>query len=377
MNYKLNDNQIKYISEMYTKVEQKLSAECDRMGDKIPYIPENGKYTDMADQSINWWTNGFWAGIMWQMFYASKEEKYKETALKVEKRLDEAAHNYDKLDHDVGFLWMLSSVANYRITGDKESKRRGLVAASILASRYHLAGNFIRAWNPPSSSSMIVDCLMNLPLLYWATEEEGDNRFAMIAKMHTNTTLKYLLRPDGSCNHIAEFDMATGEYLDSPGGQGYEKGSSWSRGQAWAIYGMALAYRYTKETDYLEAAKRTAHYFIANTALTGYISLLDFRAPSEPVYYDTTATACAACGLLELSNYVGEYEKELYVQSAYRMLEAMGERFTDFNTTRDGILLYGSARYHRESDREVPIIYGDYFLLELLLRFKEKDFMIW
>lgn len=377
MNYKLNDTQLKYISEMYAKVENKLSAECDRMGDKIPYIPENGRYTDMAEKSVNWWTNGFWAGIMWQMYHASKKEKYMEAAIKVEVRLDEAAHNYDLLDHDVGFLWLHTAVANYRITGDKESKRRGLVAASILSSRFHSLGNYIRAWNPPANSGMIIDCLMNLPLLFWASKEEGDNRFAILAKLHADTTLRYLLRPDGSCNHIVEFDMNSGDYLDSPGGQGYEKGSSWSRGQAWAIYGMALAYGYTKDIEYLEAAKRTAHYFIANIGLTGYVSLLDFRAPKEPVYYDTTATACAACGLLELSNYVGEYEKDLYVQSAYRMLESMGERFVDFDITRDGILQKGSARYNRASDREVPIIYGDYFLLELLHRFLDKNFMIW
>ena len=224
---------------------------------------------------------------------------------------------------------------------------------------------------------MIIDCLMNLPLLYWASEQEGDPRFSMIAKQHTKTALKYLLRPDGSCNHIVELDAYTGEFIDNPGGQGYEKGSSWSRGQAWAVYGMALAYRYTREEEYLDAAKRAAHYFISNAALTGYVSLIDFRAPAEPVYYDTTATACAACGLLELSEYVNVYEKELYVQSAFRMLEGMAERFTDFDTAEDGILLYGSAKYHRENDREVPIIYGDYFLLELLLRFLDCDFMLW
>ncbi|WP_099467257.1 glycoside hydrolase family 88 protein [Konateibacter massiliensis] len=377
MSYKLKDEQKKYVIEVYERVEKKLTAECRRIGDKIPYIPTDGRYTDMAETSINWWTNGFWAGIMWQMYHATNKTEFKEKAVNVEKRLDTALANYEKLDHDLGFLWLPSAVANYRLTGDEQSRCRGLIAASLLASRFNIEGKFIRAWNAPASSSLIIDCLMNLPLLYWASEEEGDPRFAMIAKQHTRTAMNYLLRQDGSCNHIAEMDENTGEFLDNPKGQGFEKGSSWSRGQAWSIYGMTLAYRYTKETAYLDAAKKAAHYFISNAALTGYVSLLDFRAPKEPLYYDTTATACAACGLLELSAYVSEHEKDLYVQSAYRMLQGMSEGFVDFDIETDGILQKGSARYDRESDREVPIIYGDYYFVELLLRFMEKDFMIW
>lgn len=377
MSYNLNKEQIDYVTNIFSKVRDKFFAECDRLGTKIPYIPKDGKYTDMGEQSINWWTNGFWAGIMWQMFHATKENKYKESALRVEKRLDEALANYEKLDHDLGFLWLPSAVANYRLTGNEESKRRGLIAASILASRFHIEGEFIRAWNAPASCSMIIDCLMNLPLLYWASEEEKDSRFAKIAKLHSKTALTYLIRPDGSCNHIIELDENSGEFIDNPGGQGYEKGSSWSRGQAWAIYGMALAYRYTKQTKFLDAAKKVAHYFISNVSLTDFVSVIDFRSPKEPVFYDTTATTCAACGLLEISEYVNEYEKDLYVQAAFRMLESLTKRFVDFDKERDGLLQCGSAKYHREIDREVPIIYGDYYYLELILRFVKKDFMIW
>ena len=193
---------------------------------------------------------------------------------------------------------------------------------------------------------------------------------------HTETALKYILRPDGSCNHMVDFDPETGEYRGNPGGQGYESGSSWSRGQSWAIYGMALAYRYTKKQEYLNASKRSAHYFMANTALSGYVPLLDFRAPREPAYYDTTAGVCAACGLLELSEHVGELEKELYVQSALRCLKGI-ESFCCWEPRRDSILDGGSARYDRASDRQVPIIYGDYFLTEAILRLRGKAFLIW
>ena len=134
---------------------------------------------------------------------------------------------------------------------------------------------------------------------------------------------------------------------------------------------------HTGKQEYLDAAKRTAHYFIANAAVKDYDVVIDFRAPREPVYYDNTAAVCAACGLLELSEHVGEYEKELYVTAALRLLHRITERFCNWNTEEDGITTKGSARYHRAEDREVPIIYGDYFLVEAVLRLLDKDFLIW
>ena len=121
----------------------------------------------------------------------------------------------------------------------------------------------------------------------------------------------------------------------------------------------------------------TAHYFIANAALNDYDVVIDFRAPKEPVYYDNTAAVCAACGLLELSEHVSEYEKDLYVTSALRMLHKITNRFCNWNVEEDGITMAGSACYHREDDREVPIIYGDYFLVEAVLRILDRDFLIW
>ena len=182
-------------------------------------------------------------------------------------------------------------------------------------------------------------------------------------------------RPDGSCNHIAVFDPVTGEAVEFPAGQGYKEGSSWSRGQAWSVYGFALGYRYTGKREYLDAAKRAAHYFMANAAQTGFVSLLDFRAPAQPVYWDTSATACAACGLLEIADAVDESEKMLYRNSAEKMLEALEEKHCCWNIEKDGILQNGSVAYDKQV--HVPLIYGDYFLVEGILRLMGKGFMIW
>ena len=363
--------------EIFEKICAKMEAQTKRVGTDIPYIPENGHYKDMGRESIHWWTNGFWPGILWQMYHATGNILYMNTARGVERRLDEALNHYSGLDHDVGFMWLHASVADYRLTGDEEAKERGLKAAGVLASRYNPVGQYISAWNGGRPGYMIIDCLMNTPLLYWASRETDDPRFALIAEKHTDTALKYIVREDGSCNHIVDINPNTGEFVDNPGGQGYGRGSSWSRGQAWAVYGFALAYKYTGKTEYLNASKRVAHYFLANAAMTDYVPLLDFRAPREPAYYDTTAGVIAACGLLALSEEVDAFEKALYEDGAVKLLRSIEVKHCNWNLEEDSIVDFGSARYHREKDREVPIIYGDYFFIEGILRLMEKSFLIW
>jgi len=377
MNYKISEEQRIWAQDIWGKTEKKIAAQNARLGSGMPYIPVNGRYTDMGGERLTWWTNSFWSGILWQAYHATGNEAYAENAAAMEKRLDKAFEEYTGLDHDVGFLWLHTAVADYRLTGNEASKLRGLRAAAVLASRFQPAGQYFRAWNHGEDSVAIIDCLMNLPILYWGSETAGDASWKRLAMAHADTALREILRPDGSCNHIVAFDRETGEVTKKPGGQGYGEGSSWTRGQAWAIYGMALSYRYTGKQEYLDAAKRTAHYFIANAALADYDVVIDFRAPKEPVYYDNTAAACAACGLLELSGHVPELERELYVKPALKLLLRLTERFCNWNEDEDGITTHGSARYDRASDREVPIIYGDYFLVEGILRLLDRAFLIW
>lgn len=369
-----------WLDSTLEKLNVKMSAECDRIGSSIPYIPVNGRYEDFGAKNIYWWTNGFWSGMLWQMYHATGDSTYQEAAQQVEERMDKALYGFEGLDHDTGFLWLHTAVANYRLTGNKESRTRGLHAANILAGRYNPAGKFIRAWNSDATTNragwMIVDCLMNLPLLYWASEETQDPRFRDIAINHADTVLRTTLRPDGSSYHILILDPNDGTVLETPGGQGFADGSSWSRGQAWALYGMALSYKHTQKSEYLDAAKRMAHYFIANIASTDDLPLADFRAPAEPVVYDTTAAACAACGLMEIAEAVGEHERKMYVDAAVRMLRAAEKKFANWEPEQDSILGGGTVAYFSD-EREVPIIYGDYFFIEALLRLSGKDKHLW
>jgi unsaturated chondroitin disaccharide hydrolase len=364
---------------VFEKIDAKLRAECSRLGNAIPFISRDGRYHDLDNpEGISWWTNGFWPGMLWQMYHATKDELFRNTAEAAGKRLDAALDGFEGLHHDLGFMWLHTAVADYRLTGNKDSRRKGLHAANLLAGRYNPGGKFIRAWNGDRTGWIIIDCLMNLPLLYWASKEMNDPRFRLIAQSHAQTAMDILVRPDGSCNHIAILSPETGECLDLSCGQGYAAGSSWSRGQAWALYGFALSFRHTGEQAYLDTAKRIAHYVMANFASNGWLPLVDFRAPAEPVKYDSTAAMISACGLLEIASHAAEHESALYAATAMKLLAACEKVFADWNTETDGIMGKGTSSYHgNPKETEVPIIYGDYFFTEAILRLRKKDFLIW
>jgi unsaturated chondroitin disaccharide hydrolase len=189
--------------------------------------------------------------------------------------------------------------------------------------------------------------------------------------------MEKIVRGDGSCNHIVVLNELTGAIDEIPGGQGYESGSSWSRGQAWALYGFALSYIHTREQKYLDCAKRIAHYFIANIVNTDYMPLCDFRQPAEPAIVDTTAAGIALCGMLEIAKHVGKHEKAMYEIPAIKMLQALDAKYADYDTNIDSIIHSGTEAYHNTKTRHVPIIYGDYYFIEGILRVLDRDFTIW
>src|SRR5690606_26801057 len=161
-----------------------------------------------------------------------------------------------------------TSVARYKLLGEASAKRKGLLAANLLSARFNNKGNYIRAWNPWSpgednSGLAIIDCMMNLPLLFWATQESGDPRYKHIAEAHANMVLQHFIRPDGSVNPGVRFDRSSAEQCEVVGAQGYASISAWSRGTAWAFYGLTLACQSIKADQYLDAGELVAHFFIA------------------------------------------------------------------------------------------------------------------
>lgn len=368
-----------WADETWEKIEQKMQALTKRNVGKIPAKAKNGRYDDCGKDQIHWWTNGFWPGMNWMLYMGTGDPSYRDAAILTEEQLDAALYDFDGLHHDVGFLWLLSSGIHYELLKEEKAKSRLLTAASILAARYNLKGRYIRAWNGGEETAgwVIIDCMMNIPLLYRASEITGDPRFRYVAENHAETTMKYHVRPDGSVKHIVEFDPRTGEYIREHKGQGYGEGSSWSRGQGWGLYGFVLSYLYTGRIEFLDTAKRIAHYFIASVA-EDYLPRADFRAPENPEVYDASAGAVAACGLLELAKVVPEYEKKLYLEAARKLLWALEKNFCNWNEKEDGILEMCSGRYGDEDGcRHISLIYGDFYFIEAVFKLKKFGKLLW
>ena len=374
----LNEKETAWAQEILDRVAHKLEQVSERSKNKIPYTTVNGIHDDKSGD-IGWWTNGFWGGMMWQMYALTGKESYREIAEDNERKLDACLMDYGKLDHDNGFKWLPTAVANYRMTKNPASRNRGLLAASNLAGRFNNRGNFIRAWNDWGKEDhrgwAIIDCMMNLPLLYWASQETGDPRFAQIAVSHAHTARENFIRGDGSANHIVEFDLETGKMVRSYGGQGYGEGSSWTRGQSWALYGFTLSYLHTKDAAFLETAERVANYFIANIPESGLIPV-DFRQPLEVDFVDSTAAAIASCGLIELSRLTEGRQSRIYLEAAMRMLRTIEEECFCWNELEDNLLTRCTAAYH-DREHEFSIIYGDYYFLEALMKLAGKELFLW
>ena len=374
----MNSKDTQWANETAEKIYKKMNNSAERSKNKIPYLTVNGIFDDCSD-NISWWTNGFYGGQLWQLYNAYGDEIFRLNAEDIENKLDKSLMDYMGMDHDSGFKWLLTSVANYRLTKNERSKNRALLAAANLAGRFNLSGRFIRAWNSwggeRNEGWAIIDCMMNLPLLYWAAEETGDPRFSQIAKAHADTASKAFVRENGSVNHIVQFDPNTGEMIGTMGGQGMEIGSSWTRGQGWAIYGFALSYRHTGDEKYLKTAKKAAKYFASNIPESGLIPV-DFCQDNELDWEDSTAAAIAACGMLEIETHVTEAEKPFFRETAMKLLRTLEEKRSNWNTDTDYILENGSVAYHDEK-HNFPIVYGDYYFTEAVFKLCGKELFMW
>lgn len=383
----MNSNQ-EWVGEALEKVREKMQWVSEKNRDKIPYTTgAGGSYDDRSDESrswgmdngLNWWTNGFWGGIMWLLYQDTGEERYREIAGISERKLEKCFDQYYGLHHDVGFMYLPTAVADYRLTGNEEGRRIGMHAANLLAGRFNPVGKFIRAWNQNEDNDTrgwaIIDCLLNLSLLYWASEESGDPRFRQIAMMHADTVLANFVRPDGSVCHIVEFDPESGRMVKSYGGQGYGEGSSWTRGQGWAVYGFANSYTHTGKKEYLEAARKVADYCIANLPESGIIPV-DFRQPQEPAWEDSCAACVIACGLLEVARHVSDSEKEKYENAAVKILRAIAENRADWTENCDAIVQNCTGAYH-SPDHHFTMVYADYYFIEGLYKLAGIGRLLW
>lgn len=353
------------MNQLLQQAMRKIVKSIERIQDGIPYVAKSNQYDDYSDRP-SWWTNGFYPGLLWHVYQYTKDERYAELAMKVEHKLDVVLDEFSQVDHDAGFMWHLSSVNHYRFKSNQRSRIQALKAASFLASRYHPVGEYIRAWNGDwARGHAIIDSLMNLSILYWASHELKDQGFEQIARKQADTAVKEFIRKDGSVYHIVVFDEATGQREGQRYGQGYSEQSSWGRGTAWALYGLAISYRETSDVKYLETAKKVAQFVEKHLPSDG-VCWADYLAPEEPRRKkDSSATAITACGLILLHQLTSDSQ---YKKLAKKMIQGLANTcIADYD--HEAILLHGNVAYHAqdEQDTDLSIIYGDYFYIEALM----------
>lgn len=354
------------------------TANIDRFKDKFPHVSNgDGKY-QLVDQTD--WTEGFWAGILWLSYEYSQAPAIREAAVQsvasFQKRLEQESHLEH---HDIGFLYSLSAKAQWILEKDESARDTALRAADVLMKRWRPGIQLLQAWGPEgdphNGGRIIIDCLMNLPLLYWATEQTGDPKYAETARIHAEKSRRFLVRGDDSSYHTFYFDQETGDSLRGGTHQGFKDGSTWTRGQAWGIYGFALAYRYFKEPSFLETSKRLARYFIAHLP-EDHVAYWDFNVPqTEGTPRDSSASAITACGLLELIEHMPaeDPEREFFLMAVHRSMNSLIENyFTGGDEAEEGFLRHGSYSVRGGASPDDFVIWGDYFFLEALLRLESR-----
>lgn len=350
--------------EELTYIESVLRENLDLFVGKYPHVSVNNRYT--AEENVLW-TSSFFVG----MCYLAYEHTGDEIFRKYEKEhLDSFQDRLDRrrgISHDLGFLYTLSCVACYKVTGNRRAKEIACRAARMLAERYHEKGKYIQAWGDMGIGypdvKIIIDTMLNLPLLYWTEETE----LAEIARNHALTASETLVRPDYSTYHTYLMNPETGEAVCGKTHQGYADESVWARGQAWAVYGYALSYRYTGEPRFLQVAQRAAEVFRKNLPADS-VPYWDFTFTDQhPDIRDTSAASIYVCGLLELCRYVGEAQAEEYLRQAETVMKSLRENYTTRGMAGvNGILTEGM--YHRHDGQEESTIWGDYFYMEALMR---------
>ncbi len=326
----------------------------------FPHITKNGKWTTTKD---GYWTGGFWVGLLWLCYKITKDKKYKELAYSWAERLK--GRRFDKT-FDLGFLFYPSFVLGYKFTGDENLGRISLDAAKTLSTLVHKKSKFVYCvtyLNGEKVGRTIIDVMMNLPLLWWAFEETGNGIYYDIAYTHSIRTIEEFIRGSYSTIHVIDFDLDTGNIIRKITTQGYRDESCWSRGQAWAIYGFALAYKTAKDKIFLKTAKKLASYFIEHLP-EDYVPYWDFNDPEKSVK-DSSAAAIASSGLLTLSNLS---RQERFKEIAMKILNSLSSKQYLAKGDGDGILKHGC--FHKPAGLGVDecLIWGDYYFVEALMK---------
>jgi lantibiotic modifying enzyme len=340
--------------------------------DKMPQSYKEGK---LVTKDISWWCSGFYPGSLWMIYEQTKDSEIKKEAERTLKIIE--PNKTFTRDHDLGFMMFCSFGNAYRITKDPKYKDIILTSAESLSTRFRPGMQAILSWDKMADfkGPVIIDNMMNLEMLNWASQNGNNKKLGEIAVAHANTTMKNHFRPDYSSYHVIDYDVNTGEVLDKKTFQGYSDSSAWTRGQGWALYGYTMMYRFTKDEKYLTQAQHIAKFILNNPTLPeDKIPYWDFNDPKIPnVPRDASAAGIIASALLELGQYSNGNEKKNYIDTAKQMLMSLSSEKYQAKLGENGgfLLMHSTGGLPLNSEIDVPLIYADYYFLEALKRYKD------
>lgn len=361
------------LTNAFEECLKQVDLNMEYFKDRFPYSCTKGLKYPIIDNIE--WTDGFWTGMLWLAYEYTNDKKYKELADRnIESFLHRVENRIELDHHDLGFLYSLSCVSGYKLTKNDHAKKAALLAADKLMERWQEKGQFLQAWGPkdsPEHYRFIIDCMLNIPLLYWASEVTGDNHYADAATKHFTTSCKYVIRDDASAYHTFYMDPVTGGPSHGATRQGYSDDSSWARGQAWGIYGIPLNIRYTKNTEYVDLYKGMTNYFL-NRLPEDNICYWDLIFTDDPEQSrDSSAAAIAVCGMLEMDQWIKEEDpsKKVYQKACDNITRSLIQNYTNNDhKPGDPILYHGVYSWHSGKGVDEGNIWGDYYYMEALMR---------
>lgn len=342
--------------------------------DSIPRGVANGQ-TNWQLVSYKDWVSGFWPGILWYVYEYTKDTTWKTRANGFSQTLEPLAFT-KAFDHDLGFQMYCSFGNGLRLTGDTSYKNILLATADTLATLFNPKVGTILSWprnvEKLGGHNTIIDNMINLELLFWASKHGGSQRLYDIAVQHANTTMKNHFRPDYTSYHVVVYDTITGQSIKKQTHQGYADSTMWARGQSWAIYGFTMSYRETKNEEYLAFAQQVADVYLKNLPEDG-VPYWDFNAPDIPnAPKDASAAAITASALLELSTFLTDTTKaQGYRQQAEAMLASLSSDKYQSRNANSAFLLHSTGHKPNGGEIDASIIYADYYYIEALLRLKK------
>lgn len=319
------------------------------------------------------WCSGFWSGILWMDYGYSHDSIVGQAAEGYTAALRSCVYR-PVYDHDLGFITFCSFGKGYEQNHNATYRQTLLDAADSLATLFRSLVGTILSW--PRNVKMfgghntIMDNMMNLDLLFWASRHGGNPLLYDIAVTHAKTTMKHHFRPDGGCYHVAVYNTLTGDFIKGVTHQGYADNSTWTRGQGWAVYGYTMVYRYTHEKVFLDFAQKVANYYLSRLPEGDLIPKWDFDDPDPKASKDASAACVVADALLELQQYVGGQQGQQYREKAVEMLRQLSSPEYFSGKHNDAFLLHSTGHHPAGSEIDASIVYADYYYLEALLRLR-------